>query len=94
MKPKFFYDSVEADIPVPSEADVAVVRRAFEPLDPEFVKNLRALSQSMGFIREYGDPHTQTADLVFRVHPDQVTLEMRRDARTINFGVLYGKNRK
>ncbi|WP_394827084.1 DNA polymerase I [Pendulispora albinea] len=36
------------------------------------------------------DVHTHTASLVFDVPRDQVTAEMRRRAKTINFGVIYG----
>jgi len=36
------------------------------------------------------DIHTRTASEVFGVSPDQVTPELRRRAKVINFGVLYG----
>lgn len=36
------------------------------------------------------DIHTMTAAEVYGVSPDQVTKDMRRNAKTINFGVLYG----
>jgi DNA polymerase-1 len=36
------------------------------------------------------DIHTRTAAEVFGVPPDQVTSEMRRQAKTVNFAVLYG----
>jgi DNA polymerase-1 len=36
------------------------------------------------------DVHTSTASRVFNVPPDEVTPEMRRNAKTINFGVIYG----
>ena len=36
------------------------------------------------------DVHKATAALIFGVQPDQVTPEMRRTAKTINFGVIYG----
>jgi DNA polymerase I len=36
------------------------------------------------------DIHTNTAMAIFGVPPDKVTPDMRRDAKTINFGVLYG----
>jgi DNA polymerase-1 len=36
------------------------------------------------------DVHTATASLVFNVPPDKVTPEMRRAAKTVNFGVIYG----
>ncbi len=36
------------------------------------------------------DIHTKTASAVFDVEPDKVTADMRRDAKVINFGILYG----
>lgn len=36
------------------------------------------------------DVHRATAALIFGVSPDAVTPEMRRTAKTINFGVIYG----
>ena len=36
------------------------------------------------------DVHKATAALIYGVAPDAVTPEMRRTAKTINFGVIYG----
>lgn len=36
------------------------------------------------------DVHRATAGLVYGVSPDQVTSDMRRVAKTVNFGLLYG----
>jgi DNA polymerase I len=36
------------------------------------------------------DIHTSVASRVFSVPPDQVTKEMRRKAKVINFGIIYG----
>lgn len=36
------------------------------------------------------DVHKATAALIYGVSPDSVTPEMRRTAKTINFGVIYG----
>ncbi|MBN2188874.1 MAG: DNA polymerase I, partial [Chitinispirillaceae bacterium] len=36
------------------------------------------------------DIHTQTAAAVFGCFPEMVTQEMRRSAKTINFGLMYG----
>jgi DNA polymerase-1 len=36
------------------------------------------------------DVHTGVAVRVFGVHADEVTAEMRRQAKVINFGILYG----
>ena len=37
------------------------------------------------------DIHTRTAAEVFRVHPLMVTPEMRRSAKAVNFGIVYGQ---
>ncbi len=41
------------------------------------------------FLKEE-DIHTRTASEVFNVAPDQVTPELRRQAKAINFGIVYG----
>ena len=40
--------------------------------------------------REGIDIHRQTAAEVFGIHPELVTSEMRRQAKVVNFGIIYG----
>lgn len=40
--------------------------------------------------RQGKDIHTQTACMIFHVEPEQVTPKMRREAKAVNFGVIYG----
>jgi len=54
---------------------------------------LAHLSQDEGLIRAFhqgADIHSATASELFGADVDQVTSEMRRKAKTINFGILYG----
>jgi DNA polymerase-1 len=37
------------------------------------------------------DIHTRTAAEVFKVHPSMVSSEMRRSAKAVNFGIVYGQ---
>ncbi len=52
------------------------------------------LSGDPAFIEAFnqgGDIHRQTAALIFEVELDQVTPEMRAQAKTINFATIYGQ---
>lgn len=44
----------------------------------------------MNVFKEGGDVHQSVAAAVFQVVPEMVTKEMRRRAKVINFGILYG----
>jgi DNA polymerase-1 len=51
------------------------------------------LSQDQGLLKAFSrgeDIHRATAAEVFRVGLDQVSLEQRRSAKAINFGLIYG----
>jgi DNA polymerase-1 len=49
--------------------------------DPELLKAFR----------KGEDIHTHTASLIFAVPPEEVDPEMRAQAKTVNFGILYGQ---
>jgi DNA polymerase-1 len=54
---------------------------------------LAHLSQDPGLVAAFAhdeDIHTLTASKLFGVPADEVTSEMRRNAKTVNFGVVYG----
>ncbi len=54
---------------------------------------LAHLSHDKSFVEVFqndGDIHTMTACQLFDVTPDRVTDDMRRRAKTVNFGIVYG----
>jgi DNA polymerase-1 len=91
------------NIPVRTE-EGRRIRRAF--IAPEGCRLLSAdysqielrvlahLSQDRVFCEAFErdeDIHTRTASEIFGLFPEMVTQEMRRQAKTINFGVIYGQ---
>lgn len=91
------------NIPIRSELG-GEVRRMFVPADENhcFIDadysqiELRVLAHITGdeemcrAFRNGEDIHTQTASQVFGVAPDEVTSEMRRVSKAVNFGIVYG----
>jgi DNA polymerase-1 len=61
-----------------SQIDLRVLAHISQ--DPELIAT---------FLRDE-DVHTATASRVFNVPPEKVTPDMRRVAKTVNFGVIYG----
>jgi len=57
------------------------------------LRALAHLSQDQGLLEAFGrdeDVHAATASRLFGVPPLEVTPDMRRVAKTVNFGVIYG----
>lgn len=55
---------------------------------------LAHFSQDQSLLRAFAndeDIHTQTAAEIFGLTPEEVTPALRREAKTINFGVVYGQ---
>jgi DNA polymerase I len=91
------------NIPIRTEAGKKI-RAAFVPGDPGDVilsadysqielRMLAHLSKDEKLIAAYrngADIHTQTASAIFEVPRENVTADQRRDAKVVNFGVLYG----
>lgn len=80
------------------------IRRAFIPSEPDWLMlaadysqiELRILAHMSGderlleAFRQGEDIHTTTAAAVFGVGPEAVTPELRRRAKGVNFGIIYG----
>ncbi len=80
------------------------IRKAFIPRNKEYVllaadysqielRIIAHLSKDEGLVtafREGMDIHTATASKVYGVSTEMVTKEMRRNAKMVNFGIIYG----
>lgn len=90
---------------IPVKTDIGrEIRRAFVPLDKKDILisadysqiELRILAHLSGdknlitAFEEGRDIHTYTASLVFGVKEKDVTKKMRSEAKTVNFGIVYG----
>ncbi len=91
------------NIPIRTELGKEI-RKAFVPRNKDYVIlsadysqiELRIMAHISGdpglakAFKEGEDIHRSTAALVFMVPPDEVTPDMRRKAKEVNFGILYG----
>ena len=89
---------------IPTRTDLgSEIRRMFVPaegcvlVDADYSQiELRLLAHISGdeamrsAFTSGGDIHTATAAQVFHVAPEDVTHEMRRSAKAVNFGIVYG----
>jgi DNA polymerase I len=80
------------------------IRKAFIPRDLNYkllsadysqieLRIIAELSQDEGMLEAFikgEDIHTSTAAKVFDISLDEVTKEMRSQAKTVNFGIIYG----
>ena len=51
---------------------------------------LSADERLIDIFKQGRDIHASVASYIFKIEPEQVTSEMRRQAKVINFGILYG----
>ncbi|HOC49835.1 MAG TPA: DNA polymerase I [Verrucomicrobiota bacterium] len=91
------------NIPIRTERGQEI-RKAFVPRGPEYrllaadysqieLRILAALSRETVMLEAFrsgADIHTATAARVFGIPPGEVTPEMRRKAKMVNFGIAYG----
>lgn len=82
------------------------VRKAFIPREKEYVlisadysqielRLVAAVSQEEGMMADFTnglDIHTATAAKVYGVPFEEVTPDMRRNAKAVNFGIIYGQS--
>jgi DNA polymerase-1 len=77
----------EAFIP---EYGYLILSADYSQIELRILAHLSGDPSLMATFQKDEDVHAATAAEIFHVHPQQVTPEMRRLAKVINFGIIYG----
>ncbi len=75
---------------VPREAGYSLLAADYSQIE---LRLMAAMSEDPALIQAFQkgeDIHSSTAARIYKVPLDQVTDEMRRNAKTVNFGIIYG----
>lgn len=62
----------------------------YSQIDLRVLAHLSQDEELLNIFKADGDIHSATAAILFRVPPNKVSPEMRRVAKTVNFGIIYG----
>ncbi|MBE6601292.1 MAG: DNA polymerase I [Ruminococcaceae bacterium] len=75
---------------LPENADYVIVDADYSQIELRLLAHVSGDSNMIHAFLEGVDIHTSTAATVFGVAPSEVTLEMRKRAKAVNFGIMYG----
>lgn len=75
---------------IPSRADMVLIDADYSQIELRLLADIAGDSAMREAFVSGFDIHTDTASRVFGVAPDAVTVEMRKKAKAINFGLMYG----
>ncbi|CEG28173.1 DNA polymerase I [Bacillus sp. B-jedd] len=75
---------------IPSEEDWVIFAADYSQIELRVLAHIANDEKLIEAFREGEDIHTKTAMAVFHVDADEVTSNMRRHAKAVNFGIVYG----
>ena len=75
---------------IPSKPGYLLIDADYSQIELRLMAALTEDENMCRAFREGHDIHTSTAAKVFSVSPEDVTIEMRKRSKAINFGILYG----
>ncbi|NCN07811.1 DNA polymerase I [Candidatus Falkowbacteria bacterium] len=73
-----------------AEPGFKILKADYSQMELRIIASLANDREMMNIFLSGGDIHTMTAALINNLKPEEVTKEIRRTAKEINFGVLYG----
>lgn len=75
---------------IPSEQDWVIFAADYSQIELRVLAHIADDAKLIEAFKEGHDIHTKTAMEVFHVSQDEVTANMRRHAKAVNFGIVYG----
>ncbi len=75
---------------VPQRSENVILSVDYSQIELRMLAHLSGDAKLIEAYQNGADIHTQTASAIYNVSPDDVTADMRRDAKIVNFGILYG----
>ena len=75
---------------IPSKPGYRLIDADYSQIELRLMAALTEDENMCRAFREGHDSHTSNASKVFGVDPENVTIEMRKRSKAINFGILYG----
>ncbi|WP_114569996.1 DNA polymerase I [Exiguobacterium flavidum] len=75
---------------VPSEPGWSLYAADYSQIELRVMADMSKDETLVDAFRHGADIHTRTASNVFGVSPEEVTSAMRRQAKAVNFGIIYG----
>lgn len=77
---------------VPCEKDIVFLSADYSQIELRILAHFSEDTALLTAFQHDMDIHTSVASAIYHVSPEQVTPEMRRNAKVVNFGIIYGLN--
>ncbi|MGK9475877.1 DNA polymerase I [Melioribacter sp. OK-6-Me] len=75
---------------IPSDKNNIILSADYSQIELRIMASISGDENLIAAFEKGEDIHRRTAAMVFKVDPDDVTPDMRRKAKEVNFGILYG----
>ncbi|NWF89690.1 MAG: DNA polymerase I [Ignavibacteriaceae bacterium] len=75
---------------IPTDKNHVILSADYSQIELRILASLSGDEELIKAFKHNEDIHRSTAAQVFMVHPKDVTQDMRRKAKEVNFGILYG----
>ncbi|MBQ2249931.1 MAG: DNA polymerase I, partial [Clostridia bacterium] len=75
---------------LPEKEDYVIIDADYSQIELRLLAHVSGDENMIRAFREGVDVHTSTAATVFGVSEEEVTSEMRKRAKAVNFGIMYG----